>query len=68
MTSMRHESTSTDANSSMFVYSSLVLTEASFDEDEFKARMAIKLVRYGEPKNSFIEVERATFNGSEIAP
>ena len=49
MTSMKHESTSTDANSSMFVYSSLVLTEASFDEDEFKARMAIKLVRYGEP-------------------
>ena len=53
MTSMsptaRNESASTDLNSSGFIYSSMVLTEASFDEDEFKARMAMKLVKYGEP-------------------
>ena len=36
----------------------------SFNIDDFKARMALKLVKYGQPHNSFIKNERSTFTGA----
>tara|TARA_B110000305_G_C18980742_1_gene421519 strand:+ start:210 stop:515 length:306 start_codon:yes stop_codon:yes gene_type:complete len=36
----------------------------SFNIDDFKARMALKLIKYGEPHNSFIKNERSTFTGA----
>ena len=36
----------------------------SFDLDDFTARMALKLIKYGEPHNSFIKYEQSTFSGA----
>ena len=36
----------------------------SFNIADFKARMAFKLIKYGEPHNSFTKYERSTFAGA----
>ena len=37
------------------------ISDDSFNINDFKARMAKKIVKYGEPENSFIKNARATF-------
>ena len=43
------------------------LSNQSFCVDDFKSRMAMKIVKYGEPHNSFINKDRATLTNSHVS-